>query len=112
MIGDRIRMLRRKAEMTQMTLGIELGVSAAAVVLWETGKRAPDGEMIKKIAKVFNVTTDWLLFGDENNLQLSLPKTENTITILGRKGTMKTYIVDDAKFKELITQIEELSKDE
>lgn len=112
MIGDRIRMLRRNAGMTQIALGMDLDVSATAVVLWETGKRTPDGEIVKKLAKLFNVTTDWLLFGDENNLQVSLPKTENTITMLGRKGAMKTYIVDDAKFKEFLAHVEELSKDE
>lgn len=61
MIGDKIKLLRRKRKLTQSQLANELNVSAQAVSKWEKGLSAPDIETIIKISKIFDVTTDYLL---------------------------------------------------
>lgn len=61
MIGDKIKLLRRKRKLTQLQLANELNVSAQAVSKWEKGLSAPDIETIIKISKIFDVTTDYLL---------------------------------------------------
>lgn len=61
MIGDKIKMLRRKRKLTQSQLANELNVTAQAVSKWEKGLSYPDIETIIKISKLFDVTTDYLL---------------------------------------------------
>lgn len=61
MIGDKIKLLRRKRKLTQSQLANELNVSAQAVSKWEKGLSCPDIETIIKISEFFGVTTDFLL---------------------------------------------------
>ncbi len=65
MIGDKIKELRNNAGILQQELADELHVSKAAVGMWETGKRTPDLDMIKRIANFFNVSLDWLTGNSE-----------------------------------------------
>lgn len=61
MLGDRIKELRNKRCIYQQVLADALNVSKSTVAMWETNKREPDLEMIKKIAEYFNVSTDYLV---------------------------------------------------
>lgn len=49
-IGKIISQLRNDKGLNQRELAIHLGVSNGAIGMWETGKRQPDLETIKKIA--------------------------------------------------------------
>lgn len=60
-IGRMISKLRTEKELNQRELASLLGVSNGAIGMWETGKRQPDLETIKKIATLFKVPTDYLL---------------------------------------------------
>ena len=60
-LGINISKIRINSQISQRQLAQDLGVSAGAVGLWETGKRLPDANMIIKIANYFNVSTDYLL---------------------------------------------------
>ena len=85
MIGEKIKKLRMESDMTQCELATALGVSSAYVGLWEVNKRQPDIAIVVKIAKIFNVTTDYLLGHT----------TENEIKIIGKNGFRKDYHVSD-----------------
>lgn len=52
---------RREAGLTQATVAEHLGVSAAAVCLWETGKTMPDPRKLPVLAKLYGCTVDELL---------------------------------------------------
>ena len=60
-IGQRIKDLRKKADMTQDRLADYLGVSAQAVSKWECGIAAPDLSLIAPLCKVLGCTSDELL---------------------------------------------------
>ena len=53
---------------SQRELARRLGMSPAAVNLWEKGKTEPGAENIARIAQLFGVTTDWLLGIDNTDL--------------------------------------------
>lgn len=55
---------RKKAGLTQKELAEKLGVDQSAVSFWETGKRAPRGAKLLRLADVLNCTIDEL-FGRE-----------------------------------------------
>jgi len=60
-IGERIRELRKKNELTQERLADVLGVTSKAISKWETGAGCPDISLIVPLARVLGVTTDELL---------------------------------------------------
>lgn len=60
-IGERIKELRKKNDLTQEKLADYLCVSYQAVSKWECGLSCPDFSMIVPLAKLLHVTTDELL---------------------------------------------------
>ena len=62
MFADTLKTLRKtKGSMSQAELAKLLSVTQQAVGLWETGKTTPDYTTLKKIASLFQVSTDYLL---------------------------------------------------
>ena len=59
--GGRLHEARRNTSYTQQTLADELGVSQSAVTEWEKGRAYPKQERIEPIAKLLNVTPEYLL---------------------------------------------------
>lgn len=60
-LGTKIKELRLEQKISQRQLGAVLGFSNQAISAWESGLREPDCDSIVKLAKYFNVTTDYLL---------------------------------------------------
>ena len=62
MIGERIRALRERAGITSQTeLANRLSVTRASVNAWESGLSSPTAMYIIEMAKLFHVTSDYLL---------------------------------------------------
>ncbi len=59
--GTRLKQLRTKKKLTQAGLGKILALRESTISCYESNKRKPDLDIIKKIAEFFNVTTDYLL---------------------------------------------------
>lgn len=64
-IGDRLKALRNRYELSGDELGQKLQVGKSTISLWENNKRKIDNDTVVKIAKIFNVTTDYLLSGKQ-----------------------------------------------
>ncbi|MBQ4590829.1 MAG: helix-turn-helix transcriptional regulator [Clostridia bacterium] len=60
-IGQKIKELRKKNDLTQEKLADYLGVSYQAVSKWETGVNTPDLSLIGPLTKLLHVTADELL---------------------------------------------------
>lgn len=60
-IGERIRELRKKANMTQEAMAERLMLSPQAISRWEKGTAMPDITLLPAISEMFSVTTDYLL---------------------------------------------------
>ena len=63
MFGPRIAALRREAGLSQAELARCLGISPSAMGMYEQGRREPSMETVVAMARVFGVTTDYLLTG-------------------------------------------------
>lgn len=61
MLNENIRSLRLSYNLSQVELASALGVSKQCISNWENDYIQPSVEMLIKIAKYFNVTTDYLL---------------------------------------------------
>lgn len=66
-LADRIQELRKKNGFSQEEFASVLGVSRQAVSKWESGQSNPDLDKIVSISELFNVSTDYLLKGMEND---------------------------------------------
>ena len=63
MLGQRIALLRRQAGLSQSELAVRLGISPSAVGMYEQGRREPSVDTLVEMARVFDVSTDYLLTG-------------------------------------------------
>ena len=61
MIADRIKYLREMQEITQIELAHRLGITRASVSAWEQGFSVPSTQKIVELARLFKVSTDYLL---------------------------------------------------
>ncbi|GEL06356.1 helix-turn-helix domain-containing protein [Rummeliibacillus stabekisii] len=72
--NEKLQQLRKQNNLTQEQLAEQLYVSRSAISKWESGKGYPNIESLKCIAKLFSVSIDELLSGEE---LISLAETEN-----------------------------------
>lgn len=61
MFGDILRELRKDFKMTQAELAEKLSLSPLTISAYECGRSVPDDVTKVKIAKIFNVSLDYLL---------------------------------------------------
>ena len=54
-LGEAIKIARKQAGLTQKELGELLGITGVTMGQWETGRRQPRVESLRKIADVLNV---------------------------------------------------------
>lgn len=67
-MGNKIRHLRESRNMTQTELSEMLGMKTYTTVSkWESGENFPKGKDLKKLAEIFNVSSDYLLGLDNVN---------------------------------------------
>lgn len=64
MFGDKLKKLREANNLSQQQLAEKLGMSPSGIGMWEQNRRQPDNETLKKIAQLFDVSTDYLLGND------------------------------------------------
>lgn len=64
-LGEKIYQLRKNNGISQTELANQLGVSRQAVSKWELDESAPEIEKLVALAKLFSVSTDFLLGCDE-----------------------------------------------
>ena len=82
MIAERIKELREKNDFTQSSLAKRLNVTRSAVNAWEMGISVPSTALVIELAKLFQVSTDYLL-GLKNNIILDVSNlNEKEIMIL------------------------------
>ena len=91
-----VRELRRKAGIQQKELAIEIGVSCPTVSDWETNKKDPSGERLKKLAEFFGV--DELVILGKGVVDLDRPETEQIKQMILEKLTEDQPKSDEAKF--------------
>ncbi len=59
--GKRLKLLRENANMSRIELSYHLSTSVSAISLYENGNRVPSDDIKIAIAKLFNVSLDYLM---------------------------------------------------
>lgn len=76
--NEKLQQLRKEKQWTQEQLAEELFVSRTAISKWESGKGYPNIDSLKSISKLFSVSIDDLLSGEE---LIFLAESENRTNI-------------------------------
>ena len=80
--GDTLKRLRLQEGMTQQQLADYLGVTKSVVSYYELQARYPSPEVLRKLASIFHVSTDFLLGIERGEmLDLSGLTEEDIITV-------------------------------
>jgi transcriptional regulator with XRE-family HTH domain len=103
-IGDRIRQLRERRELTQVQLAEKAGLPAATISHFETDIRTPGTTTLQRLAEALEVTVDYLL-GREDDPAPSGPETRTIFRNLAgmTDSTLKAF----AKMSEELKKLDE-----
>ncbi|MDT2731543.1 helix-turn-helix transcriptional regulator [Streptococcus parauberis] len=103
MLPERLKELRKNANLTQKKIAEDLNISQQAYQIWESGKRKAGQETLQMFSNYFNVSIDYLLgksdFKKPDEVDLS------DFEILFRKTSKK---LSDSEQKELEEDLKRL----
>lgn len=63
--GDQLRQLRKQRKLSQKSLGQKFGLAESTISMYERNEREPDYATLVKFADFFDVSTDFLLRGED-----------------------------------------------
>lgn len=64
-LGEKVRTLRKRQQLTQTQLAQMLGVDQSHIVKIEKNERTPSLEILVSITQIFNITSDQLIMDDQ-----------------------------------------------
>lgn len=71
-MGEKLKSLRLEKKLTQKQVADRIGLAISAVSSYESGSRYPSYEVLVQLARIFHVTTDYLLgMTDKRNINVT-----------------------------------------
>jgi len=71
-MGDKLKSLRTEKKLTQKQVADRIGLAISAVSSYESGTRYPSYDVLVKLARIFHVSTDYLLgMTDKRNIDVT-----------------------------------------
>lgn len=71
-MGDKLKSLRIEKKLTQKQIADRIGLAISAVSSYESGSRYPSYDVLVKLARIFHVSTDYLLgITDRRNVDVT-----------------------------------------
>ncbi len=103
-IGQMIKDIRKKNNLTQAELAESLGVTFQAVSKWENGKNIPDIEIIKQICQKYNIDINELLDNKvKPKKKIIIPIIVISLIVLGILGGLYLINRDSFQMRRIIT---------
>jgi len=88
LLSENIKKYRKKFQLSQDELAEKLNVTRQSISLWKTGQTQPSLDNIVALAKLFQISTDTLLIGEEREPSAECTSSKDS----GRKRNIK-YIL-------------------
>ena len=82
-LGEKLLRLRKEMKMTQDDVAKILGMSRTSFSKYENGNSAPPLQVLRKIAAIYNVGLEYLIFDENTSIRLndSQSEDENTSSV-------------------------------
>lgn len=81
-MNNRIKEIRRKAELTQTQFGERIGLQQNSIARIEAGTRVPSEAVIKAICREFHIRPEWLMHGEG---PMTVPTASKTLDEVARR---------------------------
>jgi len=99
-IGQRIKELRTKLNMTQSDLALKVGMTYVQIGRYEKRGAMPSADVLKKLAEALNTTADYLTIGSSDNVAAEQLKDKELLTLFraveqmesSDKSMIKTFL--------------------
>ena len=113
MLSEQLKIIRKANKFTQQELADAIGIERSTYASYETGRNKPDVVLLSKIAKVFGVSSDYILEIDTTvplnvediPVQYKKKSGNQLVSTLSKeeKGVLAKYrLVSDSKKTELV----------
>lgn len=76
-LGEKLLMLRKEYKMTQDDVAKILGMSRTSFSKYENGIANPPLPVLRKIAAIYNVGLEYLIFDEKTSIRLNDPQNED-----------------------------------
>lgn len=106
LMGEKIKGLRTSRHLSQRQFADLLGVSKSTLAAYENDSRTPSYEVLARIARIFHVTTDYLILGEDTSPTISvtgLSREQIYHVMLIVEGLQTTNLVKDIIAEESTT---------
>ncbi|HPN72397.1 MAG TPA: response regulator [Candidatus Omnitrophota bacterium] len=105
--SQNLKNLRKSLKLSQHDLARRMGIAQSTVGMWETGKRTPKLDEIKRLATALNITMERLISRSDRKIDI----TRNAVYIDGREveglSTMDVErIIDNVKTYQKVRSLE------
>ncbi|CAD0146993.1 Cro/CI family transcriptional regulator [Streptococcus thermophilus] len=104
--SERLKELRKQAQLTQVELASKLGIAQSSYADWERGRKKPTQDNLVKIAQILNVSVDYLV----GNSEKKADELDNIELLFRMNSKGLTDEEKDIFRKELIEFMEERKK--
>ena len=64
-----LKKIRKKKNLSQLKVAMDLSITREALSYYENGKRSPDVDMLVKLSRYLGVSVDYIIFGENPPLQ-------------------------------------------
>ncbi len=98
LIGTRIKELRKKKGLNQSEIGEIIGLTYSTVSSIESERCEPTSKVIMKLSELFEVSTDYLLFGIESE-QIISENEQEILDVLREDKAMTEAVMKVTKIK-------------
>lgn len=117
MLSEQLKIIRKANKFTQQGLADAIGIERSTYASYETGRNKPDVNLLSKIAKVFGVSSDYILEIDTTvplnvediPVQYKKKSSNQLVSTLSKeeKGVLAKYrLLSDSKKTEVIDFLE------
>ncbi len=72
MLGDKVKLLRKKMKITQQKLAETIGLSQSTIGMIESNKQGASNDTLIKLANTLNTTVDYLLSDNKEEAEIIL----------------------------------------
>ena len=80
MLSEQLKIIRKANKFTQQGLADAIGIERSTYASYETGRNKPDVVLLSRIAKVFDVSSDFIL-----EIDTTVPLNVEDISVLYKK---------------------------
>lgn len=92
-VAEKLVYLRKENKMTQAELAEKLNYSDKSVSKWERGEALPDIEVIVKIAKLFNVSLDYIVSEEDVKVSTTAKSQRYNHLIISSLAVLTVWVI-------------------